>query len=82
MKGKEVIVKWHDSYGVDSGWRDISDYTANLLIITSWGKVIFEDKKTIALAHNYAPETDNTCMQANGIMVIPKACIIETKIIS
>jgi len=74
---KEVRIKWHDSYGVDAGWKDISDYLANELVVTSWGKVIYEDDKTIALVHNYAEETNNTCLQANGIMVISRLCIIE-----
>jgi len=77
MKNDIVKIRWNDSYGVQSGWKDISDYKACLLEITSWGKVIFEDDKVIALAHNYADETENTCLQANGIMVIPKQCIIE-----
>jgi len=77
MKNGQVKIRWNDSYGIDSGWKDISDYSAELLTITSWGKVIYEDKKVIALAHNYADETENTCKQANGIMVIPKVCIIE-----
>ena len=72
------IIKWQDSYGIEAGWKDISDYKANQLIITSYGKVIYEDDKVIALAHNYADETANTCRQANGIMVIPKVCILET----
>jgi len=74
---KEVKITWNDSYGVTSGWKDISDYKANVLVITSWGLVIYEDDETIALAHNYAEETNNTCLQANGIMVIPQSCIIE-----
>ena len=72
---KMVVVKWQDSYGVESGWRDISDYKATPLIITSFGTVIYEDEKVLALAHNYSDETENTCRQANGIMVIPKVCI-------
>ena len=75
---KEVRVKWKDSYGVDSGWKNISNYSANELIVISLGKIIYEDDKVIALAHNYAEETNNTCLQANGIMVIPKVCIVET----
>lgn len=81
MKEKASIT-WHDSYGVTSGWKDISDYSANLLTVTSLGFIIFEDKDLIALAHNYAEETENTCKQANGIMVIPKCCIVEINIIS
>lgn len=75
--GDIVIVKWEDSYGVESGWRDISDYSADSLVINSVGKIIYEDNKVISLAHNFADETNNTPMQANGVMVIPKACIVE-----
>ena len=78
MDNRTVTVKWLDSYGIETGWQDISSYKANLLVITSWGKVVYEDNDVMALAHNYAQETDNTPMQANGIMVIPKICIIET----
>ena len=82
MEDRAVKIKWEDSYGVDSGWRDISDYEACILEVTSWGYVIYEDNKVIALAHNYAEKTENTCLQANGIMVIPKSCIIEISTIS
>lgn len=74
---KQVKVLWTDSYGVTSGWQDISEYKAEALIIQSFGIVIFENDDVISLAHNYAEKTDNTMKQANGIMVIPKACIIQ-----
>lgn len=73
--GNNVCIVWTDSYGVTSGWQDISDYHAEKLLVESFGKVIYEDDKVISLAHNFAEETDNTIKQANGIMVIPKACI-------
>lgn len=75
--GKIVKIKWIDSYGVTTGWKDITDYSACELLIESFGKIIYKDDKIISLAHNYADETDNTPMQANGIMVIPLACITE-----
>lgn len=75
--GNTVLIIWQDSYGVLSGWQEISDYSASELNIESLGFVIYENDKVIALAHNYAKETDNTPRQANGIMVIPKACIIK-----
>ena len=50
---KLVFVKWKDSYGVDTGWKDISDYSASLLEIKSLGKVIYEDKEIISLAQNF-----------------------------
>ena len=74
---KLVFVKWKDSYGVDTGWKDISEYSASLLEIKSLGKVIYEDKEIISLAQNFSDETDYNPEQANGIMVIPKACISE-----
>lgn len=75
MIGKNVCIIWTDSYGVTSGWQDISDYHAEKLSVESFGKVIYEDADVISLAHNFAEETNNTVKQANGIMVIPKACI-------
>jgi len=77
ISNKVVTVRWLDSYGVQSGWQDISDYKANRLVITSVGKVIYEDNDVNSLAHNFADETENTPMQANGIMTIPKVCIIQ-----
>lgn len=70
-----VCVKWLDSYGVQSGWREIDDFKANPLEITSIGKIIYEDDDVISLAHNFADETENTVAQANGIMTIPRVCI-------
>lgn len=73
----EIVVDWTDSYGVTTGWQDVSEYSAGKLIIRSYGRVIFENEEIISLAHNFAEETKYTPKQANGIMVIPKACIIS-----
>lgn len=62
---KLVFVKWKDSYGVDTGWKDISEYSASLLEIKSLGKVIYEDKEIISLAQNFSDETDYNPEQAN-----------------
>ena len=69
------MIEWEDSYGVEPGWQDISGYSASPLVIKSVGKVIYEDERIISLIHNFADETERTPKQANGIMVIPKACI-------
>lgn len=74
--GKLVSIRWIDSY-MDSGWREITDFSANRLEIRSLGKVVYEDESVVSLAHNFADETDNTPQQANGIMTIPKSCILE-----
>lgn len=73
--GKEVRVVWLDSYGVQAGWQDMKDYSAEPLEVTSLGKVVYETADVIALAHNYAEESEHTPEQANGIMVIPKESI-------
>lgn len=75
--GKEVKVEWVDSYGVTTGWSNLDDYDATLLHVKSYGVVIKDTPQIIVLAHNYAEETDYTPEQANGIMVIPKACITD-----
>ena len=38
--GEFVYIKWVDSYGVLSGWTDLSGYNPNLLFIESVGKII------------------------------------------
>ena len=75
-KNRIVKAVWTDSYFSDS-WESITDYTACECIVTSYGKVILENDKVLAIAGSYADETDNTRLQANGIVVIPKACIKE-----
>lgn len=64
-KGEILMVEWEDSYGVESGWQDISDYSASVLIIKSVGIVSYEDDSIISLAHNFADETEHTPKQAN-----------------
>ena len=77
MKGELVKVKWTDSYGVTTGWQDVSDYKADKIEVVSAGTIIYENDDVVSLAHNYAEATDDTPEQANGIMVIPKVCITE-----
>ena len=62
MKDKVVTIKWVDSYTEGGGrWFDFEDdYSPEICTVTSWGKVIFEDDKIIALAHNYADIPDKT----------------------
>ena len=74
-EGEWIYVQWHDSYGVLSGWTELSDYDPKSLLVESVGMVIKDDDKVLALAQNYAAATENTPRQANGIMVIPKVAI-------
>lgn len=75
--GQEVKVNWVDSYGVTPAWQDLNDFDAILLRVRSYGVVIKDTPEILVLAHNYAEETEFTPEQANGTMVIPKACITD-----
>jgi len=76
FKDKVVHIRWVDSYAVDFGWQELEDdYSADLCIIDSWGRVVYEDNKVIALSANYANESKQTTKQVNGKMIIPKVCI-------
>ncbi len=70
-----TVIEWVDSYGALSGWIDIDEYEPQELICVSSGVKVFEDGKVVALAPNFADKTTYTPKQANGLMVIPKACI-------
>lgn len=76
-EGEFVYIRWVDSYGVLSGWLDISEYNPQILIIESIGKIIKLTDDIVALAHNYSDVTENTPEQANGIIVIPRIAIKE-----
>jgi len=72
---KITVVEWVDSYGAMSGWVNLEDYEPQELVCVSSGVKVYENKKVVALAPNYATSTTYTPQQANGLMVIPKSCI-------
>ncbi len=79
MKNKKVLViEWLDSYGAMSGWIDLDGYEPKELKCVSCGFKVYENKKVIAIAPNIANATTYTPNQANGVMVIPKSCIVKT----
>ncbi len=77
LKRKYIItvIEWSDSYGALSGWTELENYNPKELVCISAGVIVYENKKVVALAPNYAPATTYTPRQGNGIMVIPKSCI-------
>lgn len=79
---KAVFIEWEDSYGCSSTWQGLENYSHDILKISSIGFIIKEDENLISISGNYAPETDNTKQQANGIITIPKKCIVSMKPIS
>jgi len=70
-----LIIEWEDSYGALSGWVNVEDYSPDILTCISCGIKVYENKKVVALAPNFATATTYTPKQANGLMVIPKSCI-------
>lgn len=73
-----TVVEWVDSYGAMSGWVNLEDYEPQELVCVSSGVKVYENKKVVALAPNFATSTTYTPNQANGLMVIPKSCICRT----
>ncbi len=72
-------VEWADSQGVTPGWLDLSDFEPTLPVMKSVGWVVHEDKKMLSLCGNIAAETKSTLFQGNGIITIPKKCILKRK---
>lgn len=72
-----TVVVWLDSFGALSGWIDLEDFNPDPLYCVSTGVNVFENEKIISLAPNYAKGTTFTPEQANGIMTIPKSCIVK-----
>ena len=74
---KITVIEWEDSYGAHGGWLSLDDYKPGVLTCMSCGFVVYEDKKVVALAPNYAASTTYTHEQGNGLKVIPKSCILR-----
>ena len=79
--GLGVYVKWCDSNMAENRWLELDDdYSSCFGTVESWGKIIYEDDKVIAIAHNYIDGTDGyNLRQVNGTTTIPKVCILEIK---
>jgi len=75
---RTVYIRWVDSYGCTARWEELhNDYP--VLTIETVGFVVHNDDNTIAVANSIAGETPNTPNQSNGVMTIPKICIVELK---
>ena len=72
-----IRLTWLDSYGASSGWERLDDFTPSRLLVESVGFSVYEDDDLLCLAGSYAPESDRTAEQANGIISIPKCCIVS-----
>lgn len=78
MKYQIIKIDWVDSYGHTSRWEATEDFKPDKLICTTVGFLLHENENSISLSASYAPETENTVEQVNGIMTIPKSAIVAS----
>lgn len=76
-----LIIEWEDSFNPSSGWQELKEFEPSRTICISVGILIYETDTTIFIAGSYAKETANTVEQVNGVMSIPKVCIIKRETI-
>lgn len=76
---KSVYIEWVDSYGCTPSWMDLNGYEASLPTMKTIGWVIYENDNLVSICGNISEETEYTLFQGNGIMTIPKRCIISIK---
>lgn len=79
MNKKVVYVEWLDSFGCTSSWQSLEDYSPVAPIMKTIGFIVYESKDLLSLANSIGDETEYTLEQANGIMTIPKNCIVQLK---
>lgn len=72
-----TIIEWEDSFNPLSGWQHPNDFEPSRTVCLSVGIIIHETETTIFIAGSYAKETANTVEQVNGVMSIPKGCVIK-----
>ena len=70
-----VYVRWVDSEHETETWKQIEDLHDELHVLDSFGILIKETDKLLALAVSYDRENETAC----AIQFIPKACIIEIR---
>jgi len=74
-----MYVEWIDSFGCTSQWQSLEDYSPILPIMKTIGFIVYESKDLISLANSIGDDTEHTLEQANGIMNIPRKCIVKLK---
>ena len=73
MKRREIIT-WVDAASVDN-WVLKDEIQKEPLEVETIGRVMFENRRVVALAGSYAKRNGRHCC----IMIIPKLCIIKRK---
>ena len=70
-------IEWEDSQAVATGWHYMEDLDFELPVMKSIGWVVKEDPTFVVLSANIGEETPTSRLQGNGIMLIPKRCIVK-----
>ena len=77
-KRKLVLIQWEDSASPMSGsWQDADQIINKPVTVTSVGYVMKEGKRAVTVASHLAGERTLHCV--NGLMTIPKSCILKRK---
>ncbi len=71
-----VIVEWEDSQGCPQGWQFFEDVSFEPVTIRSVGWVLRENKQSVMLAPHVG-RVGGVENQGQGIMTIPKRCILR-----
>lgn len=79
--GPLAFIEWEDSLGCPQGWQSFEDALTSCVIIQSVGWVLRESKESVTLVPHVG-SVDGNANQGQGIMTIPKRCILKREAIS
>lgn len=71
-----VVIEWEDSQGCPQGWQLFEDVSFEPVTIRSVGWVLRENRGSVMLAPHVG-RVGGDENQGQGIMVIPKRCILN-----
>jgi len=77
-KYKIKLIRWEDSFGVNSSWVKLKDLkSVEPLINTSIGFEVFRDEKVVVLVPHMTGENSHCRIQGCGDMTIPISAIVS-----
>jgi hypothetical protein len=76
-----VLVVWEDSLGCPQGWQRFEECEPSTVTIRSVGWILRETEEAITLCPHIG-KVDGEENQGQGIMTIPKRCVLTRTAIS
>lgn len=76
-----ALIEWEDSLGCPQGWQSFEDVAASHVVIRSVGWVLRSSERSVTLAPHLG-SVDGEENQGQGIMTIPRSCILSWTVIS